>query len=445
LIKSLASGFWVKTQRLAGFFVQFEIWVVVLITAASFIWLRLLSIAVFVAIFFWLLRWVSHGRLTHRTPVDAAAILLLVMALVTVKTTSFPERTAVQVFRLFTGMALFYAIVNWSASTRNRDDKKVIPRRLHLILLGTGLAGLVLAIFAFISVQWSIAKIALIPKQVYQKFPILVSDTVHPNAMAGSLILFIPIPLAGLLFNWRKMGWAERIIDIEALLAMLIVMVLTQSRGAWMALGIAILALVILRWRFGWLILVPVFVLLFVLIIHLGITPLLDAIAASGAISGINGRMEIWSRAVYMIKDFPLTGIGMGSFMEVADALYPFFLNSPGTIVHAHNLFLQIPVDLGIPGFLAWLVILIEVVVFSWQIYHDGRNHQSRQYAALGAGLLSSQIALIVHGLTDATNWGMMRSAPFIWVIWALAVASWMIYVQPKKTQTNSKTEIKEQ
>ena len=100
-----------------------------------------------------------------------------------------------------------------------------------------------------------------------------------------------------------------------------------------------------------------------------GMPWILEIAFSSGTISGWDGRREIWSRAIYMIQDFPFTGIGMGSFGEVADALYPFFSYSPGAILHAHNLFLQIAVDLGIPGLIAWLAILLVVIVLSWKLY----------------------------------------------------------------------------
>ncbi len=60
-----------------------------------------------------------------------------------------------------------------------------------------------------------------------------------------------------------------------------------------------------------------------------------------------------------MLQDFPFTGIGMGTFTQVADRLYPFFLYAPGTVEHAHNLFLQVGVDLGLPGLIAWLAIFM--------------------------------------------------------------------------------------
>ena len=107
-----------------------------------------------------------------------------------------------------------------------------------------------------------------------------------------------------------------------------------------------------------------------------------------------------------------------------------FFHIAPGAILHAHNLFLQIGVDLGIPGLIAWLAILLVVLALSWKLYRYGRVHQNVQCAALGAGLLCSQLALVVHGMTDAVTWGMVRPAPLVWAIWGLAVAGWYVCIQ---------------
>ena len=54
--------------------------------------------------------------------------------------------------------------------------------------------------------------------------------------------------------------------------------------------------------------------------------------------------------------------------------LYPFFLAAPDTIRHAHNLFLQIAVDLGLPGLVAWLAIWLAVTASAWGVYRSGRQ-----------------------------------------------------------------------
>jgi hypothetical protein len=32
-----------------------------------------------------------------------------------------------------------------------------------------------------------------------------------------------------------------------------------------------------------------------------------------------------------------------------------------------------------------------------------------------------SQVALGVHGLTDAVTWGMVRPEPFVWILWGIS------------------------
>ena len=117
--------------------------------------------------------------------------------------------------------------------------------------------------------------------------------------------------------------------------------------------------------------------------------------------------------------------------MDVADLLYPFFLAAPGKIVHAHNLLLQIAVDLGIPGFIGWLSVWLGVCFTAFHLNRYGKSHQDNWAAALGAGFLGSQIALFTHGLMDAVTWGMIRPAPLVWGLWGTAIAAWLILVPP--------------
>jgi putative inorganic carbon (HCO3(-)) transporter len=417
-------------RRFVGRLAEYELWAVCLMIAASFVWLSLLPAAVITAAVFWLLRWIGTGRVSRRTPVDGAVILLIVMGLVSLWVSAVPAITIPQVYRLLTGIAFFYAIVNWCNS----------PKRLRILLLGATLAGLLLAIFAAVSVQWPIGKLLYISRQLYEKFSVLVSDTVHPNVLAGSLIILLPIPLAGVLFGWGKTSRSEKILYIEAIIVMLVVLALTQSRGAWMALCVVLLTLVILRWRLGWLILVPVTILAVGVVSRLGTSQIQEKAFSGGSISNWDGRKEIWLRGIYMIQDFPFTGIGMGLFGKAADLLYPFSSLTSGAIEHAHNLFLQVAVDLGVPGLIAWLTILLVVTAIAWQLYRYGYKQQEIQCAALGAGLLCSQIALVVHGMTDAVTWGMVRPAPLVWAIWGLAVATGIIYQNSSKSPENTRT-----
>jgi putative inorganic carbon (HCO3(-)) transporter len=408
-----------------------EIYPVGLLIAASVAVPLLLPWAVGVAAFFWLIRLVSEGRLTHRTPADLPIVVLVLWIPVTLIATSLPEITRLQALRLLSGIALYYAIINWGGT----------EIRLRWLEIGLVCAGLILAILAPFSVAWSIGKLPIFPAWLYQNFKVLVSDTIHPNVMGGTLILLIPIPISTLLFSANRLSKIQRIFYLFACLSMLVILALTQSRGAWLALLVGLFLLVVLRFgipvffsstgrpRWGWLMLILAGIGAGALVSALGYQTVLDDLIGSSAgvaQGGFAGRMEIWSRAIYMIQDFPFTGVGMGAFGPVADALYPFIQFAPGTLEHAHNLFLQVAVDLGLPGLVAFLAVLSIGLWGAGCLWRNGWREGRSWQAGLGAGLLGSQIALIIHGLTDAVTWGMVRPAPLVWAVWGLTIATWL-------------------
>ncbi len=412
-----------KIRSLASYLTRVEIWVVVAAIAVSFVWPRLLPAAVITAASFWPVRRIASGRFSLKTPGDRAIVLLLVLVPVTLWVTSLPEKTQPQVYRLLSGIALYYAIVNGCYSSM----------RLRLMVTGLSLAGFCLAFIAPFSVRWPAGKLPFIPDALYQRFLLIPTDTIHSNVIAGALVLIFPVALAWLLFAWRELSWSERFASGLAVLSMLPILALTQSRGAWLALAAGLVLLLVMRWRWGWVAVVLAFGVSILFAGRFGIRPILEEVTSSGTVGGLDGRLEIWSRAIYMIQDFPFTGIGMGSFTEAADALYPFSLYPPNSVDHAHNLFLQIAIDLGIAGLVAWLAILLTIVMVAWSLYRRGCIHKHAQCAAVGAGLLCSQAALVVHGMMDAVVWGMVRPAPLVWAIWGLAAGAWYVCVRPQK------------
>ena len=138
----------------------------------------------------------------------------------------------------------------------------------------------------------------------------------------------------------------------------------------------------------------------------------------AGEIS-FSGRPEIWSRAIYAIQDFPFTGTGLGTFRRVVNLLYPLFTISPDTdIAHAHNMFLQVAVDVGLPGLIAYLALLELAGVVAWE-----RPGAVPGSCAPGLGLFAGLIALHVYGLTDAIGTGFETGYRALWMALGLIAA----------------------
>ncbi len=357
-------------------------------------------------------------RITH-TPTDLPLLLLCFTLIVNLWATPEMDVTLPQVLRLLTGIGLFLALTN---------NKHLIARQANLVATFAVLLAVILVLSMPFTVEWSGAsKLTFIPSSLYQKFTLVVSDGVNPNVMAGALVLLFPMAWACTITPSRSIvqkalfALAAAIIAAGLLLAgsrsalfaavgsgfVLLLIQLPRRAAALMAgAGILVVAAIVVS---GW---------IFELRLDTFVNGLL---ATNDALSGSLSRVEIWSRAVYVIQDFPLTGIGMGMFARVTDLLYPMIFTRPG-IEHAHNLALQIAVDLGLPGLVAWLATYFVVMAcLMLQIFR-----RSATPNALVVGLFGAQLALILGGITDAVTWGMVRSAPLVWGLWGLAIASWL-------------------
>jgi putative inorganic carbon (HCO3(-)) transporter len=396
-------------KKFLRYLANLEIWLVALSLAASLVSVRFLPAAVLVAAFFWLVRILAYGRLSIRTASDFPILILSAFIPITMWITAFPEITHIQVYRLLSGIGLFYALVNWSQT----------PKRLYLSINGLIFSGLLLAAISPVAVEWS-AKLAFIPAQIYQPFTILLQDTIHPNVMAGSLVLILPFSVSWVLFAWQDINIPEKILAIVSSLVMVFFLILTQSRGAWIAIFIVLIFFPVFRWRWGWVLSILGILATFSIVYILGLTKVLNALVSGGSVRGVQGRMEIWERAYYMIRDFPFTGVGMGSFTKVADSLYPFTLASPGSIFHAHNLILQIGVDLGLIGLSAWIAILVIHFTQAWKSRLNGILNKNPRIEAIGFALMGSTLVLMIHGTMDSVVWGMVRPAPLVWAIWGI-------------------------
>lgn len=408
-------------KRITSFLVGNELWFVAPAAALGMFIPAWLPFSLGLVMIFWPLRWLVYRRFTVRTVADIPVLLLLVMVPVTLWASPFPGKTTIQVLRLLLGIGLFYSLANWTTSRT----------RLRWVYLGLVLVLLALSLVAPFGVQWLTTKYPLIPVGTLSGLPTLLADTANPNVMAGTLVILLPLVLGPLLFSWKRMPLWELVLLLAVGVISTIVLVLTQSRGAWLAFLAAVGVLFMLRWRWSVLLFLFAAVALGLVVFLDDSRTLLNELVGGGELVSLEGRLEVWSRAIYLVEDFSITGAGMGSYMPVVDLLYPFFLFSPGTIEHAHNLFLQLAVDLGIPGLVAWLAVLGGVVAGTVNAYTRSRLASDPAGSGITAGLLGCLVALVVHGLTDAVTWGMVRPAPLVWVTWGFAAACAILFMAP--------------
>lgn len=362
-----------------------------------------------------LVRWAGSGRLGYRTPMDFGIVLIELMAVVTVLITALPDLTYPQVMRLLIGIGLFYSIVSWVSSVKKIESS----------LLATIMIGVILAGTALISVQWVVDKLRFLNFTFLTRLPEIIQDRVHPNVMAGNLAIFVPFALGAGIFSGKHYSLAARACLVGLALAISGVIILTQSRGAFLAV---IAAIFILAWlRSVWVgVALSLFGLAGLAYAYFSGFDFIRAyywlVASGGDTLGI--RMEIWSRALFMLHDFPFTGVGMGSFQDVMNMLYP-LRPTPVEIGHAHQIFLQVAVDLGIPGLIGWGSCLLVTFACAWDLFRKGRLLDSWWMRTVGACVLAGMTAVVVHGMTDAVTWG-TRASVIVWGIWGVCAGAWL-------------------
>ena len=270
----------------------------------------------------------------------------------------------------------------------------------------------------------------------------------YPAEVAGTLIWVIPAALAlaaaaaqprGKLRARRGLaqaGLAALCLGGAALI-MLAVLFLTQSRAAWLACGLVVAALLLLavrRWpvlAFGGVaaglgtaaLTLIVVGPLRLLQVALGLG---RASAQVGALDTVEGRLDMWSRAIYVLRDFPFTGLGLNQFRALIHLLYPLALFGPGiSIPHVHNLWLQVGVELGLPAVVAFAALWVgaaAMLVRAWRMVGRGAPDDWLLQAfgrPLAAGLGGGLLAFFVFGVTDTISIG-ARPGVFWWLLLGL-------------------------
>ena len=200
--------------------------------------------------------------------------------------------------------------------------------------------------------------------------------------------------------QWRSEGLATLLF-----LTLLIAVVLSTSRTGALLVGIISVWGLFESWRarqLKWMLLLalPTYLLLRYIAVQIDLQGLLPFHGTnrqgliSTAIEGDYWRQIIWAKSLALIQAHPVWGVGFGN---IAYAMFTETLPVPSASVteHAHNLFLQITVELGAPIAAAWAFILAVLIVRS--------RHALRTFE--GRGLAFFLLAVMIHSLLEYPLW----------------------------------------
>lgn len=136
--------------------------------------------------------------------------------------------------------------------------------------------------------------------------------------------------------------------------------------------------------------------------------------ALAGTDSSTQYRMSIYGACMDMIGDYWLTGIGVGAFSMV----YPRYIYAASNSYHAHNLFLQVMLELGVVGFAVFMLLLL---AWAQRLYRSIARDKTRERFITGT-LLSGMAGLLTQGMTDHL-WFNYRIVLLFWLMVGVGLA----------------------
>jgi putative inorganic carbon (HCO3(-)) transporter len=362
----------------------------------------------------WMCRWAARGYLTVHTPMDLPIVTLLVMALVGLYPSVDPSMSMPVLYQMIVEVALFYALANSFHS-----EKRIRATVAALLLAGVGVS-----LLGLVGTE-GIAHDFLAFLGGYRDFLLQLARRLNEagfnaNIVGGTLAMIFPLHLS--LFLCDSRGLWKLLLGL-ALPLVGGTLLLTQSRGA--IFGVVLALLVMGVWRSRWVLasLPILFTGVLWAVGHFGAQQVAEFLLVTDTTVTAAGRSELWRRAIYMLQDFPYTGIGLATFSRVMPALYPTSLIGPDAEVpHAHSLYLQMGIDLGIPGLVAGMALLSVFLLIGISAMQHARH---TQWEGVAVGAVGGFIVYLVHGLVDNITFS-AKPGIVIWAIIGLATAVWL-------------------
>jgi len=237
---------------------------------------------------------------------------------------------------------------------------------------------------------------------------------INPDHFAGFLELVLPLPLAFLLAG--RVGVVTRVLLVYATLAILGGILVTFSRGGWVATGAGIALLfgfLLCHRNHRWWAMLVLLVLLgtgFVINKAISHSPSYTRRVArmddsQPSVLDLSTRLQMWNAALQMGKDHPWCGVGPGHF----DVVFPNYRPQPFQMRpdHAHCDYLELFADWGMVGSIivfGGVGIFIFGLIQTWPHIRRQENDlgsaMSNRYAFF-LGTVCGLFALGVHSLVD--------------------------------------------
>lgn len=379
-----------------------------------------------------LARLIAERRPWSATPLNPLLIVFFVLGVINIEVARADPTTGPFTFgyyilgRPLMGVALYFGLVGAArrAGHMNGVVSATIALALLMMVLGLG------------SSQWISKSDQLRP--IIDLLPTLrgfpgADRGFNVNEIAGGMSYLLPFVAAIGIYRWQFGG--TRLWVTTAFLGLLLALFLGQSRlalfGIIFALGLLIFLLIRQRhWRYVALLALIAFTVLEIMVLQnvFGRPDALESRQARDEMS-LRTRLLFWESARDMVVDYPLTGIGMNLYrVGFVRDMYPIPGREGVILPHAHNEFVQIAADLGIPGvivFTGWYLVI------GWMLLRIWRNGGLKA-RAVAAAVFAGLVGHGVFGMGDAIPLWDRQTFIFWWLL-GVAGAQYVLTFPPER------------
>jgi len=343
------------------------------------------------------------------TPFDIGIAALVLLAAASIWFSPDPGFSFYNYYNLMGRYVLIYYLV-----VNNISSKSQVKSLIWVMLA----SATVVTLYGFYQYLFSvnISAVEWVDGEQFPDLKLRVFSTMeNPNLLAGLLVTMMAMG--------SGIGFKSDGIKTKFILFLLVIMfgtclVLTYSRGAWLSLlaVIGVYGILCNRKIFWLLLLLPLAMLVGHDAVLERIMSIMNPTDTSSTL-----RIALWESTIAMIMDKPLLGIGWGAYWLVYPE-YDFFLqNGNVKIFHAHNMYLNIAAEIGIPGLIAFLGIMYGHIRLALNVLRGTLESWS---AGVLLGILAAMGGIIVNGLTDYVMFNIQLSMLY-WLLNALVIVIW--------------------
>ena len=382
--------------------------------------------------------WMAGGKPIIRTPLNIPILVIAIMILISIWATYDLKISIGYIAGAVLGLGAFFTITRYSLTIKGWWICFFFYSVMNI--------GMAVVVSLMVKFPQKIGFLNPVTSHFNSPFFVLsiLSVSPHPNNIPYFLLGIVPLLIVfsvSTLINRRRVvtiiGPKRTFVLMVILMGLTLVsgfvLLLSQSRSAYFSFAVTCLFLLwaVITPRLRWLLLGSTVVCTIVIVVlwQRGFLATIQEVfgrtySENPALSldTLQGRVEIWSRAIDGIQDFSFTGMGMNTFEHVWPTLYPRFgVGSDVVILNAHNTYLQAALDLGIPGLIAflgvqfgtfWMLLKIWRIICRRQDSHHIRNgfplliRSGFLIKAIVLGLGGGMLAYLVFGLTESVGLG---------------------------------------